>query len=869
MTQCMQVHSTETVSPGFVPDGGVLPLIPEHTLIAERYEILSFLGSGGAAVVYSAMDHLLARRVALKILRGDRSTPMAAARLRREVALAHQIANDHVVRLFDIGESDRGLFVTMELIEGEPLRDRIARSPLPIAEALDMALAILEGLAAVHRAGIVHRDVKPSNVMVDSDRNVKLTDLGLARTFEADEERVTHTDAVVGTMEYLAPEQALGQRVDARTDLYAFGVLLFECLTGELPFGERSSVGAILAHVRERPRDVRQVRRDVPRWLALVIRKLLEKQPARRYQSASDVIEAIQRKRAPLNWRMIGGAAAATAVMAITFLGVRLSADRQPHVELIASGDSAIRAVNEEGTTLWMRKGVPRSAATILRNRRHDLVALFPHGMGMQPAADRSLLQLVDPVTGSVVRSLRLPYADQEFGKFAAEFGLIECKSVDLNHDGDDELVATFVHTYYPSYNVYFDPRMGEARILMFSSGHHRLVGQVDVNGDGRDELLIAGINNRMGWHMGIAAINVPSSSEAGVQSMAMIASTPDIHEAWGRDQTLLWYTLLPPGYAFAGSPLIDAGKRVITLPYSSRDVVKVGFDGFIVDGKPHGATDTRTRSRLEAYRALREAQGLGRGTYLQQAVEAADESVRLAATAEDPFLNEWAVRVHGRLLAQAGKGEEALRLLSDRSIPAEVRPDFRFELATEFHLRGELERAVDLYRRGAYEKERVLSGRLRYEFVEGAVLALCELQRWSDAAAVAAEFSSGSMSGDGVANINYVKLRTNSDFTPWPAYEPPTDFARYLKLEDRARSSRAAREVLGEVEAEIARNGGYRGALESLAGELHRRLGERDESVRLARAAVTWIEAERPTSPFARAHAPFVSARARAAGVM
>ena len=186
---------------------GGIRLFAAGTAIGSRFEIRSVRGTGGSAVVYSAFDRELKQTVALKVLRADRTTPASLTRMKREVAIARQAASPRLVRVFDIDATGESVFLTMEDVAGGALKERLSEVPLPLEETLRIAGEILEGLAVLHGLGIVHRDVKPGNVLLDTEGSVKLADFGLARRLELDETRATSMDAVVGTVEYLSPSR--------------------------------------------------------------------------------------------------------------------------------------------------------------------------------------------------------------------------------------------------------------------------------------------------------------------------------------------------------------------------------------------------------------------------------------------------------------------------------------------------------------------------------------------------------------------------------------------------------------------------------------------------------------------------------------
>ncbi|HEY0591699.1 MAG TPA: serine/threonine-protein kinase, partial [Thermoanaerobaculia bacterium] len=372
---------TETVGEVLLPIGGGTPALPPGTLVAGRFETVRRLGSGGSSIVYEAEDRTLATRVALKILRADRATPAALKRLHREAKIAREAQDPRLVRVWDIGDSAEGAFISMELVEGESLRDAIARGPLSVAGAVRIGCEVLAALERLHALGIVHRDLKPSNVLLTRDGGVKLVDFGLARHWDSDESRATQGEALVGTVEYLSPEQALGKPLDARTDLYSFGILLFEMLTAEVPFRSESTLGAVLAHVNEHAPDVRTVRPEVPSWLARVVARLLEKRPGDRYATAADVLADLQRARARVKVpRRRWLAAAAVLAAALTVAGAWQMS--RPQFASVARTGAGVAALDASGKVLW-RYGTSGTYATaVRRNGRTAVVAVVDRAAG-------------------------------------------------------------------------------------------------------------------------------------------------------------------------------------------------------------------------------------------------------------------------------------------------------------------------------------------------------------------------------------------------------------------------------------------------------------------------------------------------------
>jgi serine/threonine protein kinase len=269
----------------------------EPALLNDRYRLLELIGSGGMAVVYRGMDTLLQRQVAVKVLReGFASDPAFLARFQREARAAARLDHVNVVTVYDVGQDGDRHYIVMECVDGQDLKTRIRqRGRLETDEALDITIQVCAGVGHAHRAGIIHCDIKPQNVLVTQDGRIKVTDFGIARALS--ESGITESETVWGSPLYFSPEQAAGEPPSPASDVYSIGVMMYEMLAGAPPFQAESPAALALMHMREEPPPLAARNPQVPPQLEWIVRKVLAKEPSARYRTAEQLARVLEEYR--------------------------------------------------------------------------------------------------------------------------------------------------------------------------------------------------------------------------------------------------------------------------------------------------------------------------------------------------------------------------------------------------------------------------------------------------------------------------------------------------------------------------------------------------------------------------------------------
>jgi serine/threonine protein kinase len=292
----------------------VLTAVTQGSVLGGRYEVVRLLGRGGMGTVYEAHDRILDEKVAVKVLRADvAAAPGMARRFRSEIKLSRRVSHWNVCRIHEYGEDGALQYISMELVEGQNLKERLREGPLAVDAAYRLAIEAAEGLQAIHRAGIVHRDLKPANIMIVPDGSVRLMDFGIAKPAAAEPTVAGVSGYVLGTPEYMSPEQARGLPVDFRSDLYSLGIVIYEAFTGRVPFRGDSPVSTLMMQAEAPPPLQGPAAERIPPALVPVLRRLLAKRPQDRPGSAGELAESLRQAHAPWSLAESGSDRAFTA----------------------------------------------------------------------------------------------------------------------------------------------------------------------------------------------------------------------------------------------------------------------------------------------------------------------------------------------------------------------------------------------------------------------------------------------------------------------------------------------------------------------------------------------------------------------------
>ncbi len=501
-----QWSNTRTAQPDVWSAARPRPALPE------RWRLLRLLGHGGQGDVWLAEDTVLQQRVAIKVIDRIGGGRTGEERTRREARLGRSLEHPHLVRVHDLVETPAHLLVVMEWLPSGSLRQELeAGGPLPVARVVDVAGAALEVLAYLHHWGVVHRDVKVSNLLVTEDGRVKLGDLGLVRQSEVPSD-LTRTGITVGTPLYMSPEQLRGEEPAPPSDLYSLGVTLHRLLTGRHPFAASSEFQVADGHLHGRPESVRRHRRDCPRWLAAFVRRLLEKRPEDRWPDAAAALADFRRHRSTL-WRRV---AARTAAAAMVLAGIGLAgwlAARPTGLARVAVQGDQLVAFDTGGVELWRRSfdGVIRSP--LVENLVGSPDAEVALGLDHREwLTDRRITEfiLLGHDGGTLYRAEVAPrLVDQVAPHLSSDLELRQRWTTDLRGDGHREVLFEVRHRlWYPSALFLWAPEGGGKLVpILINGGRLEDVRSADIDGDGEPEIFVAGVNNQLGYQHFVAVL--------------------------------------------------------------------------------------------------------------------------------------------------------------------------------------------------------------------------------------------------------------------------------------------------------------------------------------------------------------------------
>jgi tRNA A-37 threonylcarbamoyl transferase component Bud32 len=803
-------HATFTTETATSAAGASGPLaLPQvGDLLAERYELIELKGSGSHGVVYRARDRVLRAEVALKILRPERAAEASSLeRFRREALIARSLVSPNLVRIFDLASDTRWTFLTMEWVDGENLRDRSQREPLSLAQILDIAAGLLRGLETLHRAGVVHRDVKPANILLrlpfSNSDDVTLSDFGLALRLAPDATRATQDKAVLGTLAYLSPEQLRGSDASPSSDLYAVGLTVFQLLTGRLPGATADELTTVLERLRlsERERDPRTFHVQTPRWLAAWVRHSLGPTPQQRYGSAEDALADLLAHRAPAlerrsrRGRLARAAATSGLVAAFAVAGtvVWSRLPRFAYLRAMATAGPGIEAVSSRGDVLWQIPTAKRETSSISALARLNpsgppALAMIIETAGSAPNPDEFLeLRFVVPASGDELRRVRLSYPPrvaEAFGNVGLTYLPRSLKVHDFDGDGVDEIIVTYAHAPgWAGYAVLYEPALDRSRPILVAGGHHVYLGTQDLDGDGREEVLFGGISSPLGRYRTLVAVRLePPIGTSPSRQEINVNPTPDVPATAEEAvlSTVAWMALVDvaDNAAGLGPDTFAIVGDTIRLSYYDGAVKEFDFDG-LARGVSDLPSAERIKLRQQAYRAFRDTQRFLTDSDPRNAFEAAARGISAAGQAGEARLAEALRRVQARALLLVGDQRRANALFEELVATTDRASDIAFDAAETFDSLGARREAIAWYRRGL-GKGAVDTSKNKVYFMLGAVRNLVALGDFDPALAEVTRFERLYALGAGdyrtVVPRSWIRMRRG---------DPPADWSGPLNLPD------------------------------------------------------------------------------------
>jgi eukaryotic-like serine/threonine-protein kinase len=660
--QTFSMHGLQSAAPTAGGSSGEITLTG---VFAGRYEILAIIGEGGMGRVYKARDRELDKTIALKTILGAGDAD-SIQRFKHELVLARKITHKNVVRIYDLGEAEGVKYFTMEYIEGDSLKAYIRHHrKVPFAQAIELARQILGGLQEAHAQGVIHRDLKPQNIMVDHSRTAHLMDFGIARSTETT--GMTATGAVVGTPDYISPEQVKGEKAGPPSDIFSFGVILYEMLTGDLPFHGDTPMSKIMMRLTRKPRAPREVTTDIPKYLEMVVLKCMDVDPALRYQHVGAILADLDRHHVnrTLTTRMSRavarqrGAVLAIAPVAAIALGAWWWSARTtaPGSEGPVHTLAIVPFTNAAGSAEldWMRGGLPEMLVTDLSQSKYVrpvsgqrvLRVLDQAGVAAQTRFDEAALESVSKLapaesvlSGQFLESggkLRLDLTLRKAGTGVATPVKVETATADVFGAVDQITRAV---------KQQLDLKPAQIR-----SDTDRPVAEVSTSS----------LEAQRAYQGGLAQL----------QQGAAKAAIPLLQEATGKDPTFaMAYAKLAQAQLSTGEHDAAEGTvaRALELaekaPLPTAERYQIHATGALVKEDYEKAAETYSELQKlypgDPDIAMSRAQALERRGKFPEAAEAYRQVIQLAPSYGAAMLGL------GRVLNSAGKSEEAIRSLQD-----------------------------------------------------------------------------------------------------------------------------------------------------------------------------------------------------------
>ncbi len=539
-----------------------------------RWKLGRKLGSGGQADVWLAQDLELGEWVAVKVFHANLSDT-TRERLRREVRLGRTLHHPHLVRLFELIDSDGRLAVAMEWVPGGSLAQRLEGGPLPVGDVVAYADQTLAALEYLHAQGVVHRDVKPSNLLLDGDGRVRLADLGLARPLD-DERDLTRTDTAVGTPAFMSPEQIRGEAPIPATDLYGLGVTLFQLLTGALPFPGKSQYEVATQHLAAPVRDPRALRRECPRWLGRFVLRLLEKRPEDRWPDAAAARRALHRRADLTSPRARRRAAVAAGIVlgsvaAAAFVG--WAAERawsHPAAARVEATGQEVRGLDARGNVVWRRAlEYPVRQVEAMDVPGGDgpdtVVTAWPATTARTAGDQLSEVVVLDRRGGIVTRI----HPEELLTGWPFEYPKAfepEARVLDIGRGGTPALLVNDRQRgFYPTVLTVYWPRTGVWEPILYHPGWIYDIAEVPGT---PHHLRFEGINNRLGMYPVVGELAVRDPDPAALRADRYIDLSRGLVQPVDGGFELEWYTLVDrEGVEHGALEVAGNGDSVLRYP--------------------------------------------------------------------------------------------------------------------------------------------------------------------------------------------------------------------------------------------------------------------------------------------------------------